>query len=76
MIHEDELWLTGLYAWQNGEPTRVRDLFDERQQVVADWFTGPLVVEPAMSEVGDGAAPLGVRTILVEAGRVVRTLDH
>ncbi len=75
MVRDNVLWLTGLYAWRNGEPTRVRDLFDNRAEVEADWFSGPLVIEPASSEMSDGAR-LGVRTLMVEAGRVVRTMDN
>ena len=74
MLREGVLWLTGLYAWRNGESTGVRDLFDDRREVEADWFSGPLVVEPASSEVGAGAR-IGITTILVEAGRVVQKLD-
>lgn len=75
MIRDDVLWLTGLYAWRDGESIGVRDLFADRREVEADWFSGPLVVEPASSEVGDGAR-FGVRTILVEAGRIVQTLKN
>ncbi len=74
MIGDGVLWLTGLYAWRNGESVGVRDLFDDRREVEADWFSGPLVVEPASSEIGEGAR-IGITTILVEAGRVVRRSD-
>lgn len=74
MLREGVLWLTGLYAWRNGESTGVRDLFDDRREVEADWFSGPLIVEPASSEVSAGAR-IGITTILVEAGRVVETFD-
>ena len=74
MIRDEVLWLTGLYAWRDGASVGVRELFDGRREVEADWFTGPLVIEPASSELGDGAR-FGVTTMLVEAGRVVRTVD-
>ena len=73
-IRDDTLWLVGLYAWRNGEYTGIPDLFDNRCEVAADWFTGPLIVEPASSEIPDGA-PVKVRTLLVEAGRIVQTQD-
>lgn len=71
-IEDDTLWLTGLYAWRDGKYTGLSDLFGERNEVAADWFTGPLIVEPASSEIPDGAFP-EVRTLFVEAGRLVRT---
>ncbi len=71
-IKDDTLWLTGLYAWRNGENTGVSDLFDDLNEVAADWFSGPLVVEPASSAILDGAYPK-VRTLLVEAGRLTQT---
>ncbi len=74
MVRGDVLWLTGLYAWRDGESIGVRDLFADRREVEADWFSGPLIVEPASSEIGDGAR-IGVRTIVVEAGRILRTLE-
>ena len=74
MIRDGVLWLTGLYAWREGESVGVGDLFDDRREVEADWFDGPLIVEPASSEIGDGAR-IGITTILVEAGRVVDTLE-
>ncbi len=70
-IRDDVLWLIGLYAWRDGEMTRLPDLFRDRREVAADWFSGPLVVEPAASEISDGALPK-LRTLLVEAGRVIR----
>ncbi len=73
-IDGDALWLTGIYAWRDGAYTGLADLFDGREEVPADWFSGPLVVEPASSEIADGA-PLKVSTLLVENGRVVRTRD-
>lgn len=73
-IAQESLWLTGLYAWRNGEAAGVPELFDGRREVRADWFTGPLVVEPASSEIGDGALPK-LRTLLVEDGRVVTVRD-
>ncbi len=73
MIRDEILWLTGLYAWRDGESVGVRELFEDRREVDANWFSGPLVVEPASSEIGDGAR-FGITTILVEAGRVVGRL--
>ena len=63
------LWLIGLYAWSNGQYTGVAELLHE---VEAEWFYGPLIVEPASSETPDGALPK-VTTFLVEAGRIVHT---
>ena len=74
-ISDGVLWLIGLHAWQDGEFTRVSDLFRGRRKVAADWFSGPLVVEPAASEISDGALPK-LRTLLVEAGWVIRTQDN
>ena len=68
------LLLTGVYAWRNGVSTHLSDLFGEQREVVADWFTGPLVVEPASSEIVDGASPK-IRTLFVEAGQIVGTDD-
>ena len=68
-IEDDNLWLIGLYGWRDGEYTGLRDLFDGEPMVAADWYTGPLIVEPASSEIPDGASPK-VRTFFVEAGRV------
>ncbi len=71
-IEDDILWLTGLYAWRDGRYTGLSDLFGDVDEVAADWFSGPLIVEPASSEIPDGAFP-EVRTLFVEAGRVVRS---
>ena len=68
-IEDENLLLIGLYAWRDGEYTGLRDLFNGQRTVAADWSTGPLVVEPASSEIPDGANPK-VRTLFVEAGRV------
>lgn len=70
-ITDGLLWLVGLYAWRDGVSTRLPDLFDDHREVMADWFSGPLIVEPAASEILDGAMPR-VRALLVESGRVVR----
>lgn len=69
-IYSGALWLIGLHAWRNGCYTGVPDLFEGRRQVKAQWFTGPLLVEPAASEIPDGALP-ELRTLLVESGAVV-----
>ena len=71
-IEDDTLWLTGLYAWRNGKYTGLSDLFCGRSEVAADWFSGPLVVEPASSEIPDGAYP-EVKTLFVEAGRIIQS---
>ena len=71
-IEDDTLWLTGLYAWRNGKNTGVSDLFGDLNEVAADWFSGPLVVEPTSSAILDGAYPKG-RTLFVEAGRIIQT---
>ncbi len=71
-IRDGVLWLIGVYAWRNGELIMLPDLFDSKREVAADWFTGPLVVEPAASEIPGGAVPK-LRTLFVEAGCVVRT---
>ncbi len=71
-IEDDTLWLTGLYAWRNDKYTGLSDLFGDLNEVAADWFSGSLVVEPASSEIPDGALPK-VRTLVVEAGRIIQT---
>ncbi len=73
-IRDGVLWLTGVYAWRNGELTMLPDLFGDKREVMADWFSGPLVVEPAASEIPGGAAP-ALRTFFVEAGRVIETQE-
>ena len=73
-IVDDALWLIGLHAWRDGAYTGVPHLFDDKQHVSADWFSGPLVIEPAASEIPDGAIPK-LRTLLVKGGRVVGTED-
>lgn len=42
--------------------------------MVARWFTGPLVVEPAASAIAEGARPAG-RTLFVEEGRIIQEKD-
>ena len=71
-IRDDTLWLTGLYAWRNGKHTGLSDLFGDLNEVAADWFSGPLVVEPASSAIADGAYPKA-STLFVEAGRIIQT---
>jgi len=71
-IEDGTLWLTGLYAWRNGKYTGLSDLFGDLNEVAADWFSGPLVVEPASSAIPDGAYP-EVRTLIVEVGRIIKT---
>ena len=73
-IHEQQLWLTGIYAWRDGIYIGLGDLFDNRDPVAADWFSGPLVIEPAASEILAGALPK-VRTLLIEQGRLTAITD-
>ena len=70
-IEGNTLWLTGIYAWHNGQDTGLTDLFGEVEQVAADWFTGPLVIEPSAHAIADGAYPK-VSTVFVKEGRVVQ----
>ena len=70
-ISNGVLWLIGLHAWRDGKFTGVADLFSGRRAVVAEWFTGPLVVEPTALEISGGAVPK-MRTLLVEAGCVIQ----
>ena len=69
-VEDDTLWLDGLYGWRDGVYTGLVDLFGTREMVPADWFSGPLIVEPASSEILDGALPK-VKILAVENGRVV-----
>ena len=69
-VEHDALFLIGLYAWRDGVYTGLIDIFGTRDGVAADWFSGPLVIEPASSEIVDGAQ-LQVSTLLVEGGRIV-----
>ena len=69
-IKDDTLWLIGLYAWRDGKYTGVSDLFGGANEVTAVWFSGPLVVMPASSEISDGA-PFRKNTLTVEAGRII-----
>ena len=71
-IKDDTLWLTGLFAWRNGNYTGLSELFGDLNEVEADWFSGPLVVEPASSAISGGAYPKA-RTLFVEAGRIIQT---
>lgn len=69
LVSRGALWLVGLHAWRHGRFTGVPDLFEGRRRVRAQWFTGPLLVEPAASEIPDGAMP-ELRTLYVESGTV------
>ena len=71
-IEDDTLWLTGVYGWRDGKDTGLTDLFGAVEEVAADWFTGPLVIEPSAPAIADGAYPKP-STLFVEAGRVVQT---
>ncbi len=74
-IRERQLYLTGIHAWRDGRYTGIAALFDDRREVAADWFSGPLVVEPAAAEIAAGALPK-IRTLLIEAGRLTHALDQ
>ena len=37
-IRDGVLWLTGVYAWRDGELTTLPDLFDSKREIMADWF--------------------------------------
>ena len=73
-ISDGVLWLIGLHAWRDGEFTGVHHLFSGKREVAADWFSGPLVVEPAASEISVGAFPK-LKTLVVESGWVISTQD-
>ena len=73
-IHQDKLWLVSLHAWRNGKYSGVSDWFDDRP-VAAEWFSGPLVVEPASFEIDQGALPV-LSTLLIEHGRVMAYGDE
>ncbi|MEM7668993.1 MAG: hypothetical protein AAF317_07545 [Pseudomonadota bacterium] len=63
------LLLIGLHAWRNGRYTGVSKLFDGRREVPADWFTGPLIVEPTIEAIREGEYPKS-RTLYVKDGRL------
>ncbi|MEM9370790.1 MAG: hypothetical protein AAGA26_06505 [Pseudomonadota bacterium] len=66
-IEDRQLWLVGLHAWRDGVYTGVPALFDDRAEVLADWFSGPLIVEPTNSAVREGEYPKP-RTLFVKSG--------
>lgn len=68
-IDDDVLWLIGLYGWRDGAYTGVANLFDNQRKVQADWFTGPLIVEPTSAAIREGEYPKP-KTLLIEAGRL------
>ena len=68
-VEDETLWLIGLYAWREGRHTGVPALFDGAREVKADWYTGPLIVEPTASSVREGEYPKP-KTLMVAAGRV------
>lgn len=70
-IEDDTLWLTGLYAWRDGKNTGLAELFGATDEVAADWFSGPLVVEPVSWAIADGAYPK-VKALTVKAGCIVQ----
>ncbi len=72
-IRDGSLWLVGIYGWRDGKYAGLVDLFGSHDEVSADWYSGPLIVEPASSEIPDGAKPK-ITTLLVEAGRIGETI--
>lgn len=55
-IREAGLWLIDLHGWVGGRLTRVPDLFDGSAEVLADWYTGEILFEPAPDTLKEGAA--------------------
>lgn len=55
-VKDAGLWLIDLHGWVDGRLTRVPDLFDGRQEVAADWYTGEILFEPAPDTLKEGAA--------------------
>ncbi|MEM7057923.1 MAG: hypothetical protein AAF557_10080 [Pseudomonadota bacterium] len=71
-VENDALSLIGLYAWRDGRYTSVRKLFDDRNQVLADWYTGPLIIQPTTESVREGEYPKS-KTLFVEAGHITQS---
>lgn len=72
-IEDGALFLIGLYGWIDGRYTSMAKLFDGRRQVAADWFTGPLIIQPTTEAVRTGEYPKP-KTLIVEAGRIIDTI--
>ncbi|MEM7508565.1 MAG: hypothetical protein AAF415_17680 [Pseudomonadota bacterium] len=68
-IDDGALWLIGLYAWSEGKYTGVPTLFGDRHVVQADWFSGPLIVEPTSSSIREGEYPKP-KTYFIEDGQL------
>ena len=68
-IEGGRLSLIGLYGWRDGKYTSVIGLFGQRD-VFADWFTGPLKIEPTTEAVREGEYPKA-KTMLIQAGQVI-----
>lgn len=68
-VEDNMLKLIGIYGWRDGKYTGLPDLFDGQREVLADWFTGPLVIQPTTEAVRAGEYPKST-TINIEAGLV------
>jgi len=68
-IEDDTLRLIGIYGWQDGKYVGLSDLFDGQREVLADWFTGPLIIQPTTEAVRSGEYPKS-NTVYVEAGGI------
>ena len=71
-VQDDTLWLIGLYAWRDGKNTGVPALFEGVREVMAEWYSGPLVVEPTASSIREGEYPKP-KMLTVTKGRVTET---
>ena len=70
-IEDGQLWLIGIYGWRDGKFSSIAKLFDGSRKVAADWFTGPLIIEPTTESVRGGEYPKP-SILNVEAGQVVQ----
>jgi len=66
-IRDGGLWLIDMHGWIDGRITRVPHLFDGRQDVFADWFSGMLIFEPSAETVKEGTQAL-LQRVYVENG--------
>lgn len=71
-IDANVLRLIGVYGWRQGKYTGIASLFDGQREVVADWFTGPLIIQPTTEAVREGEYPKS-KTMHVEAGQIAAT---
>ena len=72
-LENEKLLLIGLTAWRNGKYTSVRALFDGEHEVLADWFSGPLMIEPTSHAVRDGEYPKA-KILAIHQGQLVEAL--